>query len=228
MPRMLISIYGHISVLLLLALPALSWAPPFPCPILGGDYPAPSNLSSSSTIQSAASNLTSLLNTTILTGNSTHGSVQLNNTSVSISIFSTSDPVNNPFFEYHYTSPTLSNVTNGVKTVDSNSIYRIGSMSKLFTVYTFLAEVGDGHWNEPVTKYVPELAAAAKSQQDATVSVQWTDVTLGDLASQLSGIGRDCKHRYKSIETNIDDLVFTFQTDNLILHSNPFHRLISW
>lgn len=181
--------------MLLLARPALSWAPPSPCPILGGDYPAPTNLSSSSTIQSATYNLTKLLNTTILTGNSTHGPVQMNTTSMSISIFSTSDPANSPFFQYHYTSPTLANVTNGVKTVDFSSIYRIGSMSKLFTVYTLLAEVGDGHWNEPVTKWVPELAAAATSQQNAMESVQWSDITLGDLANQMSGISRDCKHQ---------------------------------
>lgn len=183
----------QISILLSAALPAFSLAPPFPCPLLGADFPPPTNLSSSSTVREAANNLTDLLNTTIITGNSTHGPSQLNTTSISLSVFSTGDLANSTFFEYHYTSPTLANVTEGVKSVDSNSIYRIGSVSKLFTVYTFLAEVGETHWREPVTKYIPELAAAAKSRQDSLESVQWDDVTLGDLASQMAGIARDCK-----------------------------------
>ncbi|KIN00494.1 hypothetical protein OIDMADRAFT_104394 [Oidiodendron maius Zn] len=40
-------------------------------------------------------------------------------------------------------------------------MYRIGSLSKLLTVYTLLAEVGNENLDDPVTKYVPELAAAA-------------------------------------------------------------------
>ena len=85
----------------------------------------------------------------------------------------------------------MANSTSGVHVVDENSIYRIGSISKMFTVYTFLLELGDGYWNQPVTKYVPELAAAAKD--DVITQVQWEDVTLGDLAGQMAGIDRECK-----------------------------------
>jgi CubicO group peptidase (beta-lactamase class C family) len=66
-------------------------------------------------------------------------------------------------------------------------------ISKLFTVYLFLIEVGDIHFSDPVTKWVPELKAAAKAPSDAVSRVDWNAITLGNLASQMSGIGRDCK-----------------------------------
>jgi CubicO group peptidase (beta-lactamase class C family) len=87
----------------------------------------------------------------------------------------------------------VKNSTLGVKNVDSHSQYRIGSISKLFTVYTFLIEAGDVKFNDPITKYVPELAAAARHEQNAVDSVDWESVTVGNLASQMSGIGRDCE-----------------------------------
>ena len=173
-----------------------SLEPETPCPLLGPDFPAPKNLSSSPVIQAALKNLTALLKSAISTGNSTHGVVPFNTTSFGLSIFSLDDQSNSSrIFEFHQTSPTLANVTSGVHHVDANSIYRVGSISKLLTTYTFLIESGYTHWFDPVTKWVPELAAAAKGddtpQQDAIDAVQWNDVTLGDLLSQMSGIGRE-------------------------------------
>ena len=77
------------------------------------------------------------------------------------------------------------------QTVDENSIYRIGNISKAFTVYTFLLELGDRYWNDAVSSHVPELAAA--STGNVVTQVQWDQVTLGDLAGQMAGIDRDCE-----------------------------------
>ena len=71
--------------------------------------------------------------------------------------------------------------------VDENSIFRIGSLSKLFTVYTFLIERGMRDWREPITKYVVELANAANNTTD------WRDITIEDLASHMAGIRLSCK-----------------------------------
>ena len=83
----------------------------------------------------------------------------------------------------------------GVTSVDSNTVYALGSISKLLTVYTFLLEAGDTSWNDPVTKYIPELAAYAKAHpQAATQQIDhynWEDITVGALVSQLSGMVRD-------------------------------------
>ncbi len=75
--------------------------------------------------------------------------------------------------------------------MDANSIYRIGSVSKIFTSYTYLIELGFTHWFDPVTKWVPELAATAKANNDTVNFVQWEDVTLADLLSHMSGIGKE-------------------------------------
>jgi CubicO group peptidase (beta-lactamase class C family) len=83
-----------------------------------------------------------------------------------------------------------------MKSVDADSVYRIGTLTQLFTVYTFLIEVGDVHWEEPVTKWVPELVRAAKTldaKSQPLKYVDWDDVTLGQLASHLSEIERDCE-----------------------------------
>ena len=81
-----------------------------------------------------------------------------------------------------------------MKKIDSDTVYRLGSLTKIFTVYTWLAQDGDVKWNEPITKYVPELAQAAdKAKDDPVGNVAWDEVTVGSLAGQLSGAGRDCK-----------------------------------
>jgi CubicO group peptidase (beta-lactamase class C family) len=166
----------------------------FFCPLLGPDFPPPLNLSAGSATLSAGSNFTQQVRQLINNQNSTYGPFDANTTSFSVNIFSVHK--DNPIFQYHYSAPILATSTGGVKTVDENSVYRIGSVSKLFTVYAFLVENGDVHWNEPITKYVPELAALAKTndvnQRNPIDNVAWEDITVGSLASHMAGIGRDC------------------------------------
>ncbi|KAH8803666.1 alkaline D-peptidase [Xylogone sp. PMI_703] len=175
-----------------------------PCPILGPDYPKPpiSSIPSSTIIQDGISNLRTLLDQTINPNNSTHGPTTPNTTSFSIALFTTSDglrPSGKPFFfQYHHTAPLLDKKGG----VDENSIYRIGELSQVFTVWTLLLEAGESYWNEPVTKYVPELAKAAKEQaakNDPLKWVDWDDITVGDLAGHMAGIGR---------EYSLEDLAF--------------------
>jgi len=71
-----------------------------------------------------------------------------------------------------------------------NTVYRIGSNSKLLTAYTILVEVGHAYWHRPVTDFVPELAAAAascNSTAEPLLCVDWHGITLGALASHLAG-----------------------------------------
>ena len=58
--------------------------------------------------------------------------------------------------------------------------------------------MGDSYFSEPVTRYVPELAAIATQSinnnsvgYDEVDNVRWDDVTLRTLASQMAGIARD-------------------------------------
>ena len=46
------------------------------------------------------------------------------------------------------------------------------------------------HFNKPITKFIPELAAnTSKAGLEAVRDVNWDDVTIGGLASRWS----DCK-----------------------------------
>lgn len=73
------------------------------------------------------------------------------------------------------------------------TVYRVGSISKLLFLYTFLVEVGHAHWHRPITDFVPELAEAAEScsaESDPLTCPDWHEITLGALASHLAGLGR--------------------------------------
>ena len=90
----------------------------------------------------------------------------------------------------------------GTREVDGSTVYRLGSVTKIFTVLTWLAEVGDEHWFVPITNFVPELRdiqERSRGEGDAIRYTDWDAVTVGALASQMSGIPRDCK----SIEAGV-------------------------
>ncbi|KAK0624559.1 beta-lactamase/transpeptidase-like protein [Bombardia bombarda] len=160
------------------------------CPPLGPVFEKPRNFKSSEAIRAAIASITAVL--TARDADNSSG-VLANDTSYSIEIFSTTSdaPV---IFSWHHTAPALAAARNstGLRKTDADAVYRLGSLTKIFTIYTWLAQDGDAKWNEPITKYVPELAAAAgKAKMDPVANVAWADVTIGALASQLSGAVRD-------------------------------------
>ncbi|KAI2464940.1 beta-lactamase/transpeptidase-like protein [Annulohypoxylon bovei var. microspora] len=116
-----------------------------------------------------------------------------NGTSWSIQVFSASDADDTPVWSHYHTATNLlTSNTPGVKSVDGDTVYRLGSVTKIFTILTFLAEAGDTYWNTPVTQWVPELELlAGKAQYDPIMNVDWDSITLQDLASHLAGIVRD-------------------------------------
>ncbi|KAJ9141647.1 Beta-lactamase/transpeptidase-like protein [Pleurostoma richardsiae] len=156
------------------------------CVPAGPDFPPPAHLSMSPLLVSATAEFEALL------ANASLG-LKSNNTAWGVALFSAKE--NKTLYEYYFT-PSMGV---GVETVDRDSMFRIGSVSKVFTVWTFLVEAGEVPLNEPVTKYVPELlkaASASKRDGDGIIyddldAVQWEDITLGQLASHSAGIARD-------------------------------------
>ncbi|KAK3948999.1 beta-lactamase/transpeptidase-like protein [Pseudoneurospora amorphoporcata] len=175
---------------LLLLLATLATAAPN-CPPLGPVFEKPRNFRSSAAIRAALANLTEAFQTRDADNSA---AVRANITSYSHEVFSISD-VDPVIFSWHRTAPAhaSSHITNGgVKKTDADTVYRLGSLTKIFTVYMWLAQDGDVRWNEPITKYVPELAEAAdKAKDDPVGNVAWGEVTVGSLAGQLSGAVRD-------------------------------------
>ncbi len=147
------------------------------CRLLGVEFQTPINLSENSIVQNAASTLLATINEA-----KNGGVIDSNATSFSVEIFSSQETTS--LFAFHHSSPGL-NSSVGVKIVDSNSIYRLGSISKPFTIYLLLIKSGDIYFHDLITKFVPELLAASQSASDDGLDyVDWSSVTIGNLASR--------------------------------------------
>lgn len=150
-------------------------------------YPAPWN-TSNDLITSTSQGLNSVF--AELLQNETVAQIT-NSTSFSLQLYSLHDA--QPLLTFHHTAPSLAASKEGVTKVDSDTVYRLASVSKALTVYIYLLAIGDSSFNDPITKYVPELAeyAATRNASDVLGAIDWDSITVGALASQLSGIPRD-------------------------------------
>lgn len=137
--------------------------------------PRPVSLSSSPGFLSAtrdlSDNFSRALNGTIQAGFPTE------NVSFSVAVISLAqeDPAV-PLWEYHHLSAAN---MNGTKELDRDSQYLIGSVSKVFSD-AILIKSGLS-LDDSITKYLPELLGSNSP-------VRWENISLGALASQLSGI----------------------------------------
>ncbi|GAB1312351.1 hypothetical protein MFIFM68171_02561 [Madurella fahalii] len=154
------------------------------CPILGPAYPAVTNPASSPALNVAKDAFDEALAQALSSG-------QFDNSTTSFAIQVFSPQVDEPIYEYYHTTAPNANGSLSGSPVGPGTLYRIGSIAKLVSVYAILSKLSDRYWNEPVTNYVPELAAAGRQPGNAVDDVQWSEVTLGALASQMGGIGRD-------------------------------------
>ncbi|RSL85883.1 hypothetical protein CEP51_003100 [Fusarium floridanum] len=151
------------------------------CPLWGPIYPAPANVLNSTTVTRAIANLKESLDAAL--SNETLGAA---NASFHLEVFSTDQLLLN----YSYAAPQIKDsLTAGV--LNRDTIFRIGSVSKLVAVYTLLAATGMEYINDPVTKWVPELAAAPVPDDGAVDVVRWQDITIGALAGHQAGLLKD-------------------------------------
>jgi CubicO group peptidase (beta-lactamase class C family) len=156
--------------------------------LLGPDVPAPRAPSDTLAFREARLAVETAIIEAIETARTRYGPIDASATSFSVDIFSMHD---GPLFTFHYDALGLSSSTEGVRKIDSNSIYRLGSISKLLTVYTFLAAVGDGAFHQPIIKYIPELEIPKPEDDDLIDYMDWNEITIGALASQLGGLPRE-------------------------------------
>lgn len=154
------------------------------CPPLGAVLPAPQSPSSSPYVKKAAATLEKTLNARI-------GS-QFNTSGLSIAVKSIHEL--DSLFTYSFTPP---NPGLGTDKIDEDTVFRIASGSKLFTALA--ARINEKiDLNASVLKYLPGLNKTAGN--DDILSMKWEDVTVGSLASHLSGVGVDSKFAFPDDE----------------------------
>jgi CubicO group peptidase (beta-lactamase class C family) len=140
------------------------------CPPLGPVFPPPQSLSNAVAFKSDLDKLQATLQNALISGNTSYGPVSPNDT-YSIQVFSAKDA--RPLLDFNYRGTGVENS----KEVNGDSIFSIGSTTKLITVYLLLLEAGYGVLGEPVTNYLPELAGKGA----------WDDITVGALAGFVGG-----------------------------------------
>lgn len=158
-----------------------------PCPpLLGGGFPPSTNPPKSHAISAARSSFATVLNTSISTGSTPYGNLDSLTSSFSINVFSAHE--DSSLFKYHYAAPGLNkSLTSG--TLNDDTIRKIGSVSKLLTMHTFLIGAGDAVLQDPVSKYVPELRNS--HNPDPVLGFNWDEITVGSVAGHLAGMVKD-------------------------------------
>ncbi|KAI9769601.1 MAG: hypothetical protein M1835_006671 [Candelina submexicana] len=164
--------------------------------LLGPSYPAPRDVhSNSSAVTVAWTNFTSSLEASIAPKGGTEAKFPgLANFTFSIGMFSVNDP-SSVKVQYHHTGKDVEKSAVGVTAVDGNSVYRVASVSKAFTAYLLLIELGSDYWTRAVSEFVPDLVSPTNvsnmSAGDSIRKVDWRKVTLGSLAAHVAGITRN-------------------------------------
>ena len=152
------------------------------CPPLGPVLPPLHHPSHGTLICSVVANLSDSLKTQIA----------YEKTFVSISLTSIHEDI--PLLDLHHTPAILSKA--GTSNVDAHTVYRIGSISKLFTMLATLLQGDAINWAASVTDYLPELKQIVHGQSDRRedlFGVRWDEVTVEALATHMAGIGRECR-----------------------------------
>ena len=159
---------------------------------LGPTYPPPIDLTSDeSAVSQSWKTLTATLDRFVKDPNSAPATtLGLENVTFSIEMFSLYDPAATKL-QYHYTAPEIATAKNGTNAVDGDSIYKIASVSKLFTVFAAQLKLSDADWDRPLSDIFPILANYSREDfggNDPIYAVQWDKITPLALASQIAGI----------------------------------------
>lgn len=140
-------------------------------------YPAPKYSLSSNVLQDVFRCINNSIDVALLSSYPT--------SSFSIEITSSQET----FWSYYHTARERDESRLGASVIDADSLYRIASITKVFTVLGVLQQHAAGNLSldDPVKMYIEEF------QDEKAGGLPWHSITLRSLASQLSGIPRECE-----------------------------------
>ncbi|KAF9770521.1 hypothetical protein IL306_011925 [Fusarium sp. DS 682] len=99
-----------------------------------------------------------------------------------VDVFSAS--TNDSLYSYFHVGDTYKDtLTKGNLTEDT--IFRAGSVTKVFTVYAIIAKAGIEALSYPVSIFLPELLG--NSSSNPLERIDWSEITVGALAAQQAG-----------------------------------------
>jgi CubicO group peptidase (beta-lactamase class C family) len=178
---------GPLTTLLLSLIPLASAADFLPtkeCPLLGPTFSSDFDISKTEAFARARASFPKTIESLIDSG------VVGTDVSFLIDVYSTK--TNESIYTYtHEATEPLLNETITKGKIDDETLFRIGSVSKMYTAYAILAHAGGLEvMDHSVTKYLPELAG--NREKDPLKFVIWEDITVGALMSQQAGSGQFC------------------------------------
>lgn len=174
LPLLLLSAIGSTT--------AQQWNPTAACPLLGPalykDFP----LANSSAFQNATASFPSIIDALF-----DSSAVNSSTASFVIDVYSTHTNTSLYTYTHQATAPALNE--SFPAQLNDETIFRVGSVSKLYTVYAILAHAQTlAVFDKPVTEFLPELAGNSAGNA-STARIVWEDVTIGALASHQAGVG---------------------------------------
>lgn len=160
------------------------------CGLLGRVYPLPADYNSLKAIQTAQGDWTNALNESFRQSETPWGPVDSDNTSISIGVFSTQSETLLAEFHHVATRPELRSHLTGGK-LDGDTLYRVGSVTKILSAYAALSKLRNEHWSQPIINFIPELED--KTEGDPVHNFNWSSITLANLVNHMGGLPHDCK-----------------------------------
>lgn len=174
------------------------------CPPLGAVLSPPQAPSQNKAVKLANQKLKSAIESSY--------SSKLNTSGISIMVKSIHE--DGPLFSYHFTPPVLSDI--GTAAIDENTIFRVGSLSKIFPALAAL-QSNSIHTDDSVLKYIPELKNVAAT--GSAEAIPWEDITVDSLMTHLSGLATDSKSSLNS---------FFFFRRGILGKLTSIQRLLTW
>ncbi|KAJ4983004.1 hypothetical protein SVAN01_11499 [Stagonosporopsis vannaccii] len=161
---------------------AQQWNPTDACPLLGPALYKDFDLGNSSAFKNATDVFPSVIEAVFNSG-------AVNSSTVSFVIDVYSTYTNSSLYTYTHKASAPAVNESFPAELNDETIFRIGSVSKLYTVYAILAHAQTlDVFDRPVTDFLPELAGnSAGNASDALIV--WEEVTIGALASHQAGVG---------------------------------------
>ncbi|KAF4498547.1 Penicillin-binding 4 [Fusarium agapanthi] len=138
-----------------------------------------------------------------------------------VDVFSAS--TNDSLYSYFHVGDTYKDtLTKGNLTEDT--IFRTGSVTKVFTVYAIIAKAGIEALSYPVSIFLPELLG--NSSSNPLERIDWSEITVGALASHQAGTSGPGQYLKPDTDGNDRKAFLEFMRDTQVPTMGPWRSAL--